>query len=207
MKKKILIVLCCLFISKINMAQIKFGFTAGAQLANVRLSTYDATSRFAFNLGGTALTKLSDDIHLQIQLLLSSKGYKYYDEFGYKNLVKPIYLELPIVPRFKFETGDQTDVYIGAGGYYAFGIGGKQTYYLSGVKESQKLFSSDNDVEVNRSDFGAVFQLGFTFRENYEGHFFYDLGLNNIYPEATTNTFNRVFGFNLTRYFGNEAEQ
>ena len=52
-----------------------------------------------------------------------------------------------------------------------------------------------------QSDLGLVFQFGAAFRENYEGHFFYDMGLKKIIPNSTSDTFNRVFGFNLTWYF------
>ena len=113
-----------------------------------------------------------------------------------------MYLQLPLAFRFKFNSTNSTKIFLGAGGYYAFGIGGSKIYYPNGYQESTKVtFGNDINNDLKRTDFGLVFQLGAIFRENYEGHFFYDMGLTQIIPGATSNSYNRVFGFNLTWYF------
>ncbi|MEO8149031.1 MAG: porin family protein [Bacteroidia bacterium] len=206
MKNAIIIVL--LILSFRGFAQVKIGPTVGAQLTNVKGSSYNTDSRFAFNFGAVALVPVTHDVDIHFQVLASSKGYSFKDIYGYKYTMKPVYLELPVVGRFKFETSEQSKVIVGLGGYYAFGIAGKYYYYESGYKESKKIdFGNSSSDNLKSSDFGIVFQVGADFRENFEGLFFVDWGLSNIIPTATTNTYNRVFGINLAWYFNLNKKQ
>lgn len=92
-------------------------------------------------------------------------------------------------------------MFIGAGGYYALGVGGKQNYYdVNGYRQTLKI-SFGKESELTRSGWRLVFEFGAYFRENYVGHFFYDMGLMNILPDATTTNYNRVVGFKLAWYF------
>ncbi len=183
-------------------AQFKFGFTAGAQISAVKFVSTNTDTRLSFNTGFSGKAPLADGVDFHMQLLLSGKGYTYYDSWGYKNIFRPLYLELPLTIRFNFNSAKETKIFFGAGGYIAYGIGGTKTYYPNGYKESMKIsFGDSNDDDLKNTDLGLVFQLGAAFRENYEGHFFYDMGLTKIIPNTTSDSFNRVFGFNLTWYF------
>jgi hypothetical protein len=199
-----LLLLACISLFSVNhgYAKIKWGITAGAQLSSVKLIDYSNDSRLSFNVGAAGITPLSEGIELHTQLLLSGKGFTYMDGYGYKNIIRPLYLELPIIFRFNFNSSTNSKLFVGAGGYYAYGIAGNQIYYQNGYRETKKIsYGSTLDDDFNSSDAGLSFQLGFDFRENYEGHFFYDMGLTNIIPNASSNSYNRVFGFNLTWYF------
>jgi hypothetical protein len=201
MKNKILTILF-LISAFITQAQTKFGFTAGAQLSNVRIINYNTDNRLGFNVGLSSLTPVTDGVDFNMQLVLSGKGYIFYDSYGYKNIIRPLYLELPLTFRFNFQSSTETKIFIGAGGYFAYGIGGNKIYYISGYKETESInFGDTFDDDFESTDLGLVFQLGAKFRENYEGQFFYDMGLKKIVPNTTSNSFNRVFGFNLTWYF------
>jgi hypothetical protein len=200
-KRRILIAL--LLLASINIyAQTKFGITAGLQFSNVKIENVDPDNRMSFNTGVTSLMSVSEGVDFNAQLLLSGKGFTYNDSYGYKNVIRPLYLELPLVFRFNFETSMDTKLFIGAGGYYAFGIGGNKIFYNNGYKETEKVkFGSTNNDDLESSDAGLVFQLGGLIHENYEGHFFYDMGLTKIIPNTTTESNNRVFGFNLSWLF------
>lgn len=199
--KKIIVALFIL-VNYAALAQVKIGPTVGLDLTNVRGNTKNTNARFAFNFGASGLINAADNIDIQIQLLAMGKGYEYKDAYGYKNILKPVYLELPIVARFKFTTSDNSELFIGAGGYAAFGVAGKFTYYQNGYKESNKIkYGNSGSDNLKSTDFGMTFQIGADFHKNFEGYFFYDLGLSNIIPNATTKTYNSVFGFNLAWYF------
>ncbi len=181
---------------------MKFGFTAGAQLSAINFANSNTDSRLGFNTGFSGLTAISEGIDFHMQFVISGKGYTYFDSYGHKAIVRPLYLELPLVVRFNFNSSTNTKIFFGGGGYYAFGIAGNQTYYPNGYKESIKIkWGTATGDDMKSSDAGLVFQLGVGFRENYEGHFFYDMGLTNVLPNTTSNSYNRVFGFNLTWYF------
>ncbi len=198
---KVILSLSFFLIHLSGFSQMKLGFTAGAQFSSVKIITYNTETRLSFNAGVATRTPLAEGIDFHMQLLVSGKGFKYYDSYGYKNLTRPLYLELPLAVRFKFNSGNETKLFIGAGGYYAFGLGGNKIYYVNGYKETEKInYGNDYSDDLKQSDWGLVFQLGAIFRENYEGHFFYDMGLTRIIPNSTSNSYNRVFGFNLTWY-------
>jgi hypothetical protein len=201
MKQRVLLFI--LFFSAINVnAEMKFGFTAGAQLSAINFASASTDTRLGFNTGFSGIAPISEGIDFHMQFVLSGKGYTYFDSYGHKAIFRPLYLELPLVIRFNFNSSTNTKIFFGGGGYYAFGIAGNQTYYPNGYKESQSVkWGNSNDDDLKSSDAGLVFQLGVDFRENYEGHFFYDMGLTNIFPNTSSNSYNRVFGFNLTWYF------
>jgi hypothetical protein len=182
--------------------KMKYGFTAGAQLSAVKFANVNTDTRLGFNTGFSGLAPVSEGVDFHIQFVLSGKGYTYFDSYGHKSVFRPLYLQLPVVFRFNFNSSTNTKIFFGGGGYYAFGIAGNQTYYPNGYKESIKIkYGTSADDDLKSSEAGLSFQFGVDFRENYEGHFFYDMGLTNILPNTTSNSYNRVFGFNLTWYF------
>lgn len=128
MKTKYLILSLCIA-SLQTFGQSKIGITTGVQFAHTRTDNSNTDARFGYNVGISSLIDLSEHVQLNAQLLFIAKGYKYYNTFGQRNLVKPLYFEIPIVPRFHFKTTENLGVFIGLGGYYALGIGGKETYY------------------------------------------------------------------------------
>jgi len=201
MKRIFLLVLFLITFLTSN-AQTKFGITAGAQISSVKIVNSSSDSRLSFNLGGSMLSEISGGVDFHLQLLLSGKGFTIYDSYGYKNIVRPFYFELPANIRFNLSTTKDAKVFLGGGGYLAYGIGGTIIYYNNGYKESQKInFGNTSDDDLENIDMGLVFQFGAAFRENYEGHIFYDMGLKRLVPNSTSNSYNRVFGFNLTWYF------
>ncbi len=201
MKAKLLIFSLCIA-SLQTIGQSKIGITTGVLFSHTRTSSSNTDARFAYNVGVASLFELSAHIQLNMQLLFIGKGYKYYNTFGQRNLVKPMYLEIPIVPRFHFRTTENAEVFIGIGGYYALGIGGKETYYQNDERLQTKIeYGQGTNSVLTQSDGGVVMQVGTTFRDNFEGYIFYDMGLANIIPNTTTRTYNRVIGFNLAWYF------
>ena len=193
-----LLIIAFVFLGVNLFGQIKLGITTGAQFAHTRSGNTNTDSRFAYNFGVTSLIDLTSSIQLNTQLLFIGKGYKYYNSFEQRNLVKPVYFELPVVARFHFKTTENTGVFIGLGGYYAAGVGGKETYYINDERLENKIeFGSSINAVLTKSDGGAVMQIGGNFRDNFEGCLFYDMGLANIIPNTTTLTYNRVIGFNL----------
>jgi hypothetical protein len=202
MLKKVVLLTVLIVANYCCIAQVKFGITAGAQISSIKLENVNTDIRLSFNAGGAMNATLQESIYLHLQLIASGKGYTIYDSYGNKNIFRPMYLELPLTFRFKFNSTSDTKIFLGAGGYYAFGIGGSKIYYDNGYKSTEKInYGSTIDDDLTSTDAGLVFELGAVWRENYEGHFFYDMGIKTISPFSTSNVSNRVFGFNLTWYF------
>lgn len=200
MKTKLLVI--SLIISSFQVfSQSKLGITTGVQFAHTRTGNSNTDSRFAYNVGFTSLINLNSNFQLNTQLIFIGKGYKYYNTLGQRNLVKPLYFELPVVGRFHLKTSENAAVFIGIGGYYALGIGGKETYYQNDERLETKIeYGNSTNSVLTKSDGGITIQLGGDFHENFEGYIFYDMGLANIIPNTTTRTYNRVIGFNIAWY-------
>lgn len=200
MKTKLLLLIFFVYGLQLS-GQSKLGITTGVQFAHTRSGNSNTDSRFAYNVGITSLINLNSKFQINTQLLFIGKGYKYYNTLGQRNLVKPLYLELPVVGRFHFKTSENAAIFIGIGGYYALGIGGKETYYQNDERLQTKIeYGNSTNSVLTKSDGGITIQLGGDFHENFEGYIFYDMGLANIIPNTTTLTYNRVIGFNLAWY-------
>ena len=122
----------------------------------------------------------------------------YYTEKGGKGKIKGNkftydlnYLEVPLVAKYKYTVDGEFSIQPFAGGYLAYGIGGKYKDYKNRISESS--FSSDT---FNRFDGGLRFCCGFEYETIY-GEFAYDWGLANICHDEFDRTTNGCFSINF----------
>ncbi|MCD7972417.1 MAG: PorT family protein [Candidatus Azobacteroides sp.] len=149
-------------------AQLSFGLKAGLNLSD--MSDYDNTKmKIGYKVGPTVNLSLGD-IGFQGAILLSSKGVK---GDGVDGKIDANYLEIPVSFVYKRPVAFDTNLYINAGPYFAYGLFGKTDLGLAGEIDT---FS---DEMLNRFDMGLTFGVGievlmFNFGVNY------DLGLTKI---------------------------
>ncbi|HEX8334292.1 MAG TPA: outer membrane beta-barrel protein, partial [Segetibacter sp.] len=139
--KKLSIFSAMALIAFISNAQVKpstnkggFMLKGGVNLANISVTddgrVDEANGITSFHAGIGIDLPLSDGLSLQPGLLLSGKGAKTQmgqttDATYWKATSTPLYVELPLNLVGKIPLSEYTRVYIGAGGYAAAGVGGK----------------------------------------------------------------------------------
>src|SRR5687767_10689683 len=139
-KYNVLFIAAC-FLSMAVTAQVKpspnkggFMLKGGVNLANISTTENgrvdEANGITSFHVGVGIDLPLSDGLSLQPGLLLTGKGAK--TQFGqptnatyWKATSTPMYVELPLNLVGKIPLSEYTRFYIGAGGYAAAGVGGK----------------------------------------------------------------------------------
>lgn len=152
--------------------------------------------------GGSLQTGLNVGALIGFQLSPKAPVYLetglYYTEKGGKGKLKGEkftydlnYLELPIVAKYKYEIDGDFSVQPFAGGYLAYGIGGKYKNY--DTRESEPSFSSE---AFKRFDGGIRLGCGFEYSTVY-GELVYDLGLANICHDEFDRTSNGAFSINF----------
>lgn len=197
------------FFMTTTQAQIKFGVTAGLNVANVsqdfkESDWEDATNmKLGFKIGAAVEYGLSDALAIQSGLMFSQKGYKYDLEDGLEagesvdgyDKYTLNYFEIPIHVAYKI-----SGLNIFAGPYLAYAIGGKNsydyTYTYDGVADDPdkgditiKSFMGDvkegdlgeKEDAMSALDFGLDFGLGYEVGPILVKAQ-YSLGLGNITP-------------------------
>jgi hypothetical protein len=69
MKKGLLLFVCAISIATITQAQVRFGFKAGANLANITGDVDGTKMKFGFNVGGVAKISVSESFSVQPELV------------------------------------------------------------------------------------------------------------------------------------------
>lgn len=134
------ILICCTLLLPVPavQAQKSFSVTAGFNLSRVswKASRNGATIANTFNpgyqlglLASVPVTLSRKSLHLQTGLLFSTKGFRqdYTDDKGPGTLVvNPWYGEVPLNILYRIP-GNIERFFIGAGAYFAYGLGGRWT--------------------------------------------------------------------------------
>ena len=179
-------------------AQARFGVKAGLNLANVSgdevednkmLPTFMVGGVAEFGLGGSGLG-------LGVGLQLHGKGAKF-DDGTETGSVNPFYLQIPVQLTYR-----NSGIFVGAGPYAAFGIGGKTKF---GSDSESISFGSSEDSDLSSIDFGAGLELGYEFSQ-FRATASYNLGLSNIIPKdySDVTVKHNVIGISLAYLFGGE---
>lgn len=153
-------------------------------------------SRSGLNLGAVIGYELSSGtpVYLESGLFYTEKGGKY-SKNGNKKKYNLNYLKLPILLKYNIELEDPFCITPFAGGYFAYGIGGKIKDY--NTKQSMSAFS---DFNFKRFDGGLTIGCGFSYQIIY-GELSYDFGLTNIsqdeFGSCHNGTLNLNFGVNF----------
>ncbi len=157
---------------------IYYGLRLGMGISTVNSDDSDldgGSSQTGLNLGAVAGFQLaaSAPVYLETGLFYTEKGGKGYvdnSKFTY-NLN---YLEIPIIVKYRYSIDDSFSVQPFAGGYIAFGVGGKVKNYSE--RETSSSFSENY---FKRFDGGLKIGCGAEYQMIY-AELAYDWGLANI---------------------------
>ncbi|MBR6606713.1 MAG: PorT family protein [Prevotella sp.] len=144
------------------------------------------------NIGALVGFQLSPQapVYLESGLFYTEKGGKGKNQ-GKKFIYNLNYLEVPVVIKYKFDVDGDFSVHPFAGGYMAWGIGGRIKNY--GDRETYKTFS---DTTFKRFDGGIRLGCGFEYQILY-GEMAYDLGIANIGHDDFGSSKNGCFSINF----------
>ena len=129
-------------------------------------------------------------IFLEGGLYYTEKGGKGYND-SKKFTYNLNYLELPIVMKYQYFINDDVAIQPFAGGYFAYGIGGRIKNYSD--REAEDSFSGS---KFRRFDGGLRLGCGVSFQNMYMD-MSYDIGLANISHDTFDSSHNGCFYLNL----------
>jgi len=180
----------------------RFGIKAGLNLSNAQEHTsYLVGTKQAkpgFQLGLTTDYLFTKNIYLQSGLILTTKGtvHKGAETWiggsnppitYWKNTTNQVYLQVPLRIGYQQKLSAVTGIFANAGGYFAYGIAGKETLInrtvsTSGEIPDEKIVSETfgKDLKpLDRPDYGLGFGIGTSYKK-FTLSVEYELGLLNI---------------------------
>jgi hypothetical protein len=207
--KKILVGLSLVFAANLGFAQkILIAPEAGLQFSNVSAKSdsgiVDPNSKLTYRLGLNATFGLAKKINLQAGAFYTTRGYKF-DELGFTSSAKINYIEVPIYLNYEVVKFAGNTLFVGAGPYFAYCMGGKGK-----VKGSAFGFSIDEEVDfsvgsdknnddITAIDYGVNANVGFVTKIGIYARANYGLGLANTMPGGDGNNSikNKNFGLSI----------
>ncbi|MGF6850346.1 hypothetical protein QFZ51_005581 [Chitinophaga sp. W3I9] len=204
--QKLLISTCVILLSVLQVtAQHKpftFGVNAGFNLSNahetVNYIIGDKKSKPGFQVGFITDYNLSDAVYLRSGVSLTVKGTIHESAERWiggsnapitysKIITNQTYLQLPLLIGYKLPLTSSTRLFINAGPYIAYGIGGKEvtknkTVHSSGKTDYEKTSTDtfgDTRHPLSRTDFGISSGVGVEYKRFSLG-VNYEPGLINI---------------------------
>lgn len=197
-------------------AQVRMGIKGGLNLADLKYEPKDQTngtpnanSLASFNAGIIVDIPIVSGLAFQPGLMLSGKGskVKYSGSLGtFTQKVNPLYLEVPANILFKPTIGKNTKLYLGAGPYLAYGIGGKSSsdaeasigsYY----SDHTLKFGNGSDDDLKQTDVGGNVLAGFEFGDGLLLGAQYGMSFTNNAPNGNDNApkilRNKVFSISI----------
>lgn len=173
---------------------LRLGF--GVSTVNSDSKVLDTNkSKTGLNVGFVIGVPLSDQAPIAFEsgLYYTEKGGKSTYNGG-KFTYNLDYLEVPLVLKYSFYTGEGFAIQPFAGGYLACGVAGKIKDYEN--REAYGSFSGDDDDSFNRFDGGIRLGCGASFQMLYL-EACYDIGLANIGKDQFDDTRNGCFYLNF----------
>lgn len=173
-------------------AQAKFGVKGGYNLSDMKYEARSSVgdlpnskSLSGFHLGLVADLPIVDVLSIQPAVLYNSIGSKIErgsDDAGYTVKINPQYVDIPVNILFKPQIAEGTRLYVGAGPYIGFGVGGKASVKgnvgdISGYADHDLKFGNSSDDDLKSTDIGGnvlaglEFGSGFTIGAQYGASF------------------------------------
>jgi len=211
-------------------AQVTYGVHASFIGSNLSIKADDPDddgygnflkTRPSFRAGVVATVPLSKSFAFMPQLNFVSAGSKISGSssdaqsgvFSVKGSIKPNFIELPLnfVYKVGMESGNQ--FFIGAGPSIAAGIGGKAKVTLEAagfpvdpqegdIKFDGKKDATDDNMHLKRFNFGGNVVAGYQLSNGLFFQANYNLGFNNLSPDADQKIKSRYFGVGVGFNFG-----
>lgn len=220
-----LLVAAMLLVTVASQAQFRFGPQVGLNIASLSVENTDGmdiNSRIAYNIGAIAEYNLSETMALQSGLIYSSKGAtaeasdseEFMGEvmtYSMDASVAINYLEIPVNFKYFIPAGS-TKIFLSAGPYMAFAMGGKSEFDMTmsyeGMSETESesedlKFGSSEEDDFSSTDFGLNFGAGVEIK-NFVISAQYGLGLTNIDPVEVDGESTKVnnLSFSVAYMFG-----
>jgi hypothetical protein len=170
--KKLFTVIIILGISMMIHAQdVKFGLKGGVNFATFSgKDVENVDSKTAFHVGVLAEIPLLDKFSLQPELLYSVQGIKENDDIAEFKLN---YLQLPLIG--KYYVTDE----------FSLEAGPQVGFLLSAKAKVEGEGEGDIKDDMNKTDFGLNFGLGYTLGNRLNVNARYNFGLSKIYNKDT----------------------
>lgn len=173
------------------------GVRVGPSFSNILGDGTDGMStRVGLNIGAVVGFPLSDStpLFLESGLMYAEKGYRY-TEGGADTKTTFSYLELPLVFKYVYEIDDKLALQPFFGGYFAYGIGGKDKDF-----DTKTTHDSFGHPGFRRVDAGFRLGVGAQYDLFYM-ELSYDLGMANIghdeYESVRNGALSINFGVNF----------
>lgn len=171
-------------------SSLGFGIKAGVNFPKYVISSdnfqSEAKPTTNFHITGYLDAPLIGNfLSLQPAISLQGKGTKASGVFDFPGVVNDeldkvsqntMWLEIPVNLVAKFPTGGSSNLFVGAGPYAAFGLGGKNMYDGEEVGD----FKFGNDKDLKGTDFGVNVIGGYQFGSGFMIHGGYGIGLSNL---------------------------
>ena len=200
MKKILPLLAFALLVSAAATAQTaRYGVTGALNVSSFSMSggglSIDTDSRLAFNAGFKMDLALPfmEGFYLDAEALLSSKGSKYTsmaEGESVDNTARPYYLEIPVHMGYRFDLGDNMNVFGSFGPYFAIGLFGKSETDNGIEILKTDIFGSDG---MKRFDFGLGLRGGVELFKHYQIFLGYDWGLVDASNVTGVKIHNRNF--------------
>lgn len=177
-----LMAVCALAASAQSAGDVRFGVTAGMNLANI--SDTEMKSRIGFNLGVKGEYNFSNSLYGTASLLFTQKGCK---EDGIK--VTPGYLQLPVNIGYRYNVSEGVSVFGETGPYFAIGICGKEKYDDEEGDESYDFFGDTDEGGANRFDCGWSVKAGVE-AKGFQIGLGYEYGFTKVWKDTSAHNGN-----------------
>jgi hypothetical protein len=183
--KKFCVIVLLLFVGAGTYAQ-KIGIKVGANFADAKIEddgvSLDTKSKIGMVLGVVADFKIAGGLGINTGVEFGQKGTKYSQNLmGYEvEMVTNLnYLVVPARLAYTIEAGG-LGIFLEAGPYFGFGMGGKLKMTMEGVTEEEDIkFGSDEEADLKNPDIGLSAGVG-VYAGPIRAAVNYDPGLVNI---------------------------
>lgn len=212
MKLRTILIGAMIAIGSVSMAQenVKYGLKAGVNLANydARAAIFDVNTQnlTSFYVSAFAEVPLAySGFYVQPGLSFQGKGGQLSGNFqdggnvyGITVSERPYWLEVPVNLVGKTDIGNGTQLFVGAGPYVAFGVGGdykintKGAGVLDWIPTMRTDLNFGNGGHLKSVDFGLNFIAGIELMNGLSVQGGYGLGLTDVGG-------NKFFSSNLTK--------
>lgn len=161
---KVTLIVAMLAVVTAVSAQIDFGVKGGINMSNID-GPGKTKAKVGFNIGVSADYDFSYNMGIQTGLFVSTKGFKLKGEILDEKLSissNLVYLQLPVHFAYKIDVSPGTRVFLHAGPYAAYGVGGS---------------TGDSDIKAFGKNGFKPFDAGLGIGAGVElGRLFFDLG-------------------------------
>jgi hypothetical protein len=219
MKKILLIISFAVLSAGVSAQSVNFGVKAGLNLSTLSVSPsdpgYSSSNKTGYHFGVVADIPIRE-FSLQPGLYYITKGQKFSSQYtfdfgdGPENMVEKgslrlDYIELPVNLLYNLKVTPDIKIYIGAGGYLAYGLAGKLKGTISGDRtgffDDNVSFSGNQSDHYKNPDYGLNFIVGERLK-HFSIDVNYSLGLANITPNGQgANVKNSAVGISLGYWF------